>query len=44
MNGQDLFELAMKHIYVDGVPEDNDIAFDLLTKAMMLVILKPHIT
>ena len=33
MNGQELFELAMKHIYGDGVPEDNDLAFKLLTQA-----------
>lgn len=33
MNAQELFELAMKHIYGDGVPEDNDLATQLLTKA-----------
>jgi len=26
MDSQELFELAMKHIYGDGVPEDNDLA------------------
>ncbi len=31
--GQELFELAMKHIYGEGVPEDNDLAFELLTQA-----------
>lgn len=30
MNAQELFELAMKHIYGDGVPEDNDLATKLL--------------
>lgn len=34
--GQELFELAMKHIYGDGVPEDNDLAFELLTQAYAL--------
>lgn len=33
MNAQELFELAMKHIYGDGVPEDNDLATQLLTQA-----------
>lgn len=33
MTAQEMFELAMKHIYGDGVPEDNDLAFELLTKA-----------
>lgn len=33
MNAQELYELAMKHIYGDGVPEDNDLAVKLLTKA-----------
>ena len=33
MNAQELYELAMKHIYGDGVPEDNDLATKLLTKA-----------
>lgn len=33
MTGQELFELAMKHIYGDGVKEDNDLAFELLTQA-----------
>ncbi len=28
-----LFKLAIKHIYGDGVPEDNDLAFRLLTQA-----------
>lgn len=28
-----LFELAMKHIYGDGVPEDNELAVKLLTEA-----------
>ncbi len=32
-NAQDLFQLAMKHIYGDGVPEDNDLAFRLLEQA-----------
>lgn len=26
MNAQELYELAMKHIYGDGVPEDNELA------------------
>ncbi len=30
---QALFELAMKHIYGDGVPEDNVLAVELLTQA-----------
>ena len=33
MSAQELYELAMKHIYGDGVPEDNDLAVKLLTKA-----------
>ena len=33
MNGQELFELAMRHIYGDGVPEDNDLATELLIQA-----------
>ena len=32
-NAQDLFQLAMRHIYGDGVPEDNDLAFRLLEQA-----------
>ena len=32
-DAQLLYELAMKHIYGDGVPEDNDRALELLTKA-----------
>ncbi len=32
-DAQILYELAMKHIYGDGVPEDNDRALELLTKA-----------
>ena len=31
--GQGLYELAMKHIYGDGVPEDNELAVKLLTQA-----------
>lgn len=30
---QCLYELAMKHIYGDGVPEDNELAVKLLTRA-----------
>lgn len=30
---QKLFEQAMKHIYGDGVPEDNELAVKLLTQA-----------
>lgn len=30
---QDLYELAMKHIYGNGVPEDNDLATKLLIQA-----------
>ena len=30
---QALFEQAMKHIYGDGVPEDNELAVKLLTQA-----------
>ena len=33
MNAQELYELAMKHIYGDGVPEDNELAVKLLTRA-----------
>ena len=33
MNAQELYELAMKHIYGDGVQEDNDLATKLLTEA-----------
>lgn len=33
MNAQELFERAMKHIYGDGVPEDNDLATKLLIQA-----------
>ena len=33
MSAQELFELAMKHIYGDGVPEDNVLALTLLTQA-----------
>ena len=33
MNAQELFDLAMKHIYGDGVPEDNELAVKLLTQA-----------
>lgn len=32
-DAQSLYELAMKHIYGDGVPEDNDLALKLLTQA-----------
>lgn len=32
-NSQELYELAMKHIYGDGVPEDNELAVKLLTQA-----------
>ena len=35
-DGQGLFELAMKHIYGDGVPEDNELAVKLLTEAQEL--------
>lgn len=31
--GQGLYALAMKHIYGDGVPEDNELAVKLLTQA-----------
>ena len=31
--GQGLYELAMKHIYGDGAPEDNELAVKLLTQA-----------
>lgn len=33
MDAQALYELAMKHIYGDGVPEDNELALKLLTQA-----------
>lgn len=33
MSAQELFELAMKHIYGDGVPEDTEMAAELLTQA-----------
>lgn len=33
MNAQELFELAMKHIYGDGVPEDNALATKLLIRS-----------
>lgn len=33
MNAQELFELAMKHIYGDGVPENNDLATKLLIQS-----------
>ena len=33
MNAQEIYELAMKHIYGDGVPEDNELALRLLTQA-----------
>ena len=33
MNAQELFELAMRHIYGDGVPEDNDLATKLLIQS-----------
>lgn len=33
MNAQELYELAMKHIYGDGVPEDNELAMKLLIQA-----------
>ena len=33
MEAQELYELAMKHIYGDGVSEDNELAFRLLTQA-----------
>lgn len=36
LNSQQLFELAMKHIYGDGVAEDNALALELLTKAQAL--------
>lgn len=36
MEAQELFELAMKHIYGDGVPEDNELAVKLLTRARAL--------
>ena len=33
MSAQELYELAMKHIYGDGVPEDNELAVKLLSQA-----------
>lgn len=33
MRAQELYELAMKYIYGDGVPEDNELATKLLTQA-----------
>ena len=33
MSAQEIFELAMKHIYGDGVAEDNELAFELLIRA-----------
>lgn len=33
LDAQGLYELAMKHIYGDGVPEDNELAVKLLTQA-----------
>lgn len=33
MDAQALYELAMNHIYGDGVPEDNELALKLLTQA-----------
>lgn len=30
MNTQERYELAMKHIYGEGVPEDNELAVKLL--------------
>lgn len=33
MNAQELFDLAMRHIYGGGVPEDNERAVKLLTQA-----------
>lgn len=36
MNAQTMYELAMKHIYGDGVPEDNELAAKLLTEAAEL--------
>ena len=33
MGAQELFDLAMKYIYGDGVPEDNESAAVLLTQA-----------
>lgn len=35
-DAQALFEIAMKHIYGDGVPEDNERAFELLTRAQQM--------
>ena len=32
-DAQELYELAMKHLYGDGVPEDNDFATKLLIRA-----------
>ena len=36
MNENELFELAMTHLYGDGVPEDNKLAFELLTQAQSM--------
>lgn len=33
MDAEKLYRLAMKHIYGDGVAEDNELAFRLLTQA-----------
>lgn len=33
MEGQELYERAMRHIYGDGVPEDNELAVKQLTQA-----------
>ncbi|MBR2066817.1 MAG: sel1 repeat family protein [Solobacterium sp.] len=33
LNTQQIYELAMKHIYGDGVEEDNELATKLLTQA-----------
>ncbi len=33
MSAQELYELAMKYIYGDGVPENNELALKLLTQA-----------
>lgn len=35
-NGESLFRLAMKHIYGDGVEEDNELAAQLLAQAHAL--------
>lgn len=36
MEAEVLYKLAMKHIYGDGVPEDNELAARLLTRAAEL--------